>query len=120
METLQVDNPTKANFLEGDVLVQEHSDELTLIIKTENVQESAMSEEQKQEKRAMAPSLETLFDQTVQQKGESAQLKKSWISDSEIEVEGLSNTTLHSYVLEAEKLGKKVTYTRTLQVKISD
>lgn len=120
METLQVDNPTKVDFLEGNVLTQERSDELTLIMKSENVQESAMSEEQKQEKRATAPSLENLFDETVQLKGESSQLKKNWISDSQMEVEGLSNTTLHSFVLEAEKLGKKITYTRTIQVKISD
>lgn len=120
METLQVDNPAKVDFLEGNVLTQERSDELTLIVKTENVQESAMSEEQKQVKQSASPSLATLFDQTVQQKGEAAQLKRSWVSDSELEVEGLSSMTLHSFVLEAENLGKKITYTKTLQVKISD
>ncbi|MDW3194266.1 MAG: hypothetical protein R8G66_17965 [Cytophagales bacterium] len=120
METLQVENPTNIDVLQENVLNQKHADELTLIMKTENVQESLMSETSKQEKRAGAPSLETLFEQTAQRKGEAANMKKSWVSDSAMEVEGLSNNTLHSFVLEAEKLGKKITYTRTLQVKISD
>lgn len=120
METLQVENPTNIDVLEDNALSQKQSDELTIIMKTENVQESPMSEAQKQEKRAGSPSLETLFEQTAQQKGEADILKKSWVSDHAMEVEGLSNNTLHSFVLEAEKLGKKITYTRTIQVKISD
>lgn len=120
METLQVETPTQVDFLEGNVLTRERATELTLIMKSENVQESSMSELQKQEKRAVSASLETLFEQTVEQKGEADQLKKSWVSDTELEIEGLSKMTLHSFVLEAEKLGKKITFTRTLQVKISD
>lgn len=120
METLQVETSTKVDLPKGKVPTKDRTDELTLIMNSENVQESSMSEIQKQEKRAVAPSLQTLFEQTVQEKGEAGQLEKSWLSHSELEVNGLSKMTLHSFVMEAEKLGKKITFTRTLQVKISD
>lgn len=121
METLQAESPSKVDYLQEDnVLNQEKSDELTLVMKTVTEQESAMPETLKKEKQADAPSLANLFEQTLEQKGEADSLQKHWTSENELEVEGLSNTTLHSFVLEAEKLGKKITYTKTLSVKISD
>ena len=120
METLQIEKPIQTEYLQTNGTGQTQSDELTLHMKTVQVQESAMPEHLKQEKRVTSPSLNELFQETVERKGEIETVQQHWVSDQELEVEGLSNTTLHSFLLEAEKLGKKITYTKTLTVKISD
>ncbi len=96
------------------------SDEITLVMETVNEHPSPMSEELKTEKRNELSSLEELFHQVVEEKGEADSLKMSRNSTSEFEVEGLSNMTLHSFILKAEEFGKNITYTKSLKVKISD
>ncbi|WP_422359532.1 hypothetical protein [Reichenbachiella sp.] len=95
-------------------------DPLSIRIKSTHAQESAMPEELKRQVQKNAPSLYELFDQTLRRKGEAESVTSHFVEENVLEVEGLSNLTLHSYVLEAEKLGKKVEYIKTLTVKISD
>ncbi len=42
------------------------------------------------------------------------------LGDNIIEVEGLKQSDLHNFILKAEQMGKKIEYTRTLSVRISD
>lgn len=100
--------------------INQMNDELTLLVKTTNKQTSPMSEELKKKKREESPSLGELFTETVEKKGELDSLKSTWTSDDEMEVEGISQMTLHSFLLRAEELGKNITYTRTLKVEITD
>lgn len=101
-------------------ITEERQDEMTLVMETINTHESPMSEELKIEKRNAMGSLEELFHQVVEGKGEANDIKLRRNSSNEFEVEGLSNLTLHSFILKAEELGKNITYTKTLKVKISD
>ena len=96
------------------------NEELTIRVASSHYQESAMSQEQKITARKDAPSLYKIFETTLQSKGEYNLDEIKWNSDDELEMSYLSNNALHSFVLEAEKLGKKVTYEKSLTVKISD
>ncbi|MEO9483936.1 MAG: hypothetical protein ABJG47_10840 [Ekhidna sp.] len=96
------------------------NDEMTLVTQTINTQVSSMSEELKKIKRDATPPLQELFKETVENKGELDALKSRWTADDELMVEGLSQMTLHSFLLKAEELGKNITYTRTLKVEITD
>ncbi|WP_421762983.1 hypothetical protein [Ekhidna sp.] len=98
----------------------ESHDEMTLVMKTTNTQISSMSDEMKAKKRRASASLEEMFRNTVEDKGQLDALKSSWTSDDELEIEGISQMTLHSFLLKAEELGKNITYTRTLKVEITD
>ena len=101
-------------------IATQEGEELTISMKSFHEQVSPMSDEMKAEKRASSPSLHKIFEETLKAKGEYPLKNFEWTSDDELEVEGLSAQTLHSFVLEAEKLGKKISYTRTTKVKISD
>lgn len=120
METLQVEQSNRNAILPGNNLDQANTDELTLQMATVRVHESPMPERLKYERRANSSSLSELFDETLANKGEEGKVQQRWVADDEMEVEGLSKSALHSFILEAEELGKKITYTETLRVKISD
>ncbi len=96
------------------------NEELTLRVKTVNVHTSPMSDDHKRKPRENAPSLKKIFHETVKNKGELSNVKVTEDTDGAYEVRGLSNLTLHAFILEAEKLGKKVTYKRTLEVSITE
>ncbi len=96
------------------------NDELTLLMKTSNKQISPMADDMKKKKRAESASLGELFQNTVAENGELEALKATWTADDEMEVEGISQMTLNSFILRAEELGKNITYTRTLKVEITD
>ncbi|MFY0654871.1 MAG: hypothetical protein JXQ96_22760 [Cyclobacteriaceae bacterium] len=95
-------------------------DELTVHVKSTYQHESAMSEDLKEKKRKDAPALADLFKDTLKNKGEYHLLKEDVDENNEIEIKGLSQMTLHSFILKAEELGKNVTYSKILKVKISD
>ena len=99
---------------------QNPSGELTIHLQSSYDHPSAMPEEIKMKKQADAPALHELFCQTIEEKCGEANTKTYWIAPDEVEVEGLSNIALHSFILKAEELGKTVHYTKTLTVKISD
>ena len=96
------------------------SDELTIHTRSSHHHPSAMSEVLKEKKRVNSPSLVELFEQTLQEKGGFDSSRTNWINHEEVEINGLSRMTLHRFILEAEKLGKTITYTETLTVKVSD
>lgn len=110
---------TSAQIEEHMEHIQER-DEMTLVMRTTNTQTSTMSEKMKQTKQNASPSLNALFLNTVEDKGELSQLKTELSDNDELEVEGISQMTLHSFLLKAEELGKNITYTRTLKVEITD
>ncbi|WP_425392429.1 hypothetical protein [Ekhidna sp.] len=96
------------------------NDELTLSMSTVNTQTSPMTEELKKKKQSESPDLEELFMEVVRQKGEMEKLEMNRTSQNEFELEGISQMTLHSFLLKAEELGKTITYTRTLKVEITE
>lgn len=96
---------------EGDMVIH---------LSSSNYHESAMSEARKQEVRKHAPSLPSLFDQVVKQKESYNPTSENWLSDQEVKLEGVSKMDIHTFILEAEKLGKKITYTQTLTVQVTD
>lgn len=95
------------------------ADEMTIHIVSSFTQPSAMSPGLKEKKRNSSPSLQSLLETTLDEKGE-ANRKTKWLSNNELEIEGLSKMTLHNFVLQAEALGKSVSYKRTLTVSITD
>ena len=96
-------------------------DQMTIHMTSSYEQKSAMNEELKMKAREGSPSLNQLFENTLIEKGESESLKNgSWISNNEITVQGVSKMALHSFILKAESLGKKIKYTRSLTVEITD
>ena len=99
---------------------KKRGDELTLIMSTVNEKTSSMPEDLKRKIRDRSLGLKELFIATVERKGEGKKLQVNRLSDSELEIEGISQMTLHSFLLKAEELGKKITYTRSLKVEITD
>lgn len=96
------------------------NDELTICIDSEHEQNSPMSEERKAAMRAQSPSLYKLFQKTLESKGEYPLANCEWNGEKELQADNLSSMTLHSFILKAESLGKKITYSRSLKIKISD
>lgn len=114
------DESTKTNHEVANTAIQNESRELTIHhLESEHVQESAMPEEIRMAKSKDA-NLAYLFNDVLDSKGELSEVKKEWIGKNEIKTEGMSNMALHSFILKAEELGKKITYTRTLKVTITD
>jgi len=109
-----------SNHSQAQESITKTNDELTLTVKTINAQISSMSADMKAKKQSEADSLEEMFVETVTQKGESNTLTINRNSERDLEIEGISQMTLHSFLLKAEELGKNITYTRTLKVEITD
>lgn len=120
MNQLQMETTDTSEVAEANAISNDRMEELTILMESIHEQNSPMAEELRMQKQASADSLDALFFQTVRRKGEEEKLQANWISETEMEVEGISEMTLHSFLLKAEQLGKKITYTRTLRVKISD
>lgn len=99
---------------------EKSTDELTIRMESIHEQHSAMNEDQKAEKRSLSPSLYSLLQKTLESKGEYPLEKSEWSVNNELVVEGLSEMTLHTFLLKAESLGKKITYTKSMKIKISD
>ena len=95
-------------------------DDLTLYTETKRVRNSAMPESLKETKRKDAPALRDLFSQTIESKGQTDAVGIKELADSELFVSGLDQLTLQSFILKAEELGKKITYTTTLKIEISE
>ena len=64
--------------------------------------------------------LKPLFEKVLGEKGELDSSKVKWKDDETVELNSVSNMTLHSFLLEAEKLGKDVTYEKTTTIKINN
>ena len=96
------------------------NDELTIKIASSHFQESPMNEQQKREARENAPSLFKLFESTLKEKGEYNLEELKWNGDDELELEYLSNNALYSFVMEAEKLGKKISFEKVHKIRVTD
>lgn len=120
MNPISVSDSTSERRENESKRINKEHDEMTLVMKTTNTQTSSMPEVLKKEKRDDAPSLEEILKNTVEAKGEIEEMKSSWTSEDALEIEGISQMTLHSFLLKAEELGKNITYTRTLKVEIKD
>lgn len=122
--TLIMNAPTTAEETKpgsyDSTVTEKSTDELTIKMESTHEQHSAMNEAQKAEKRSLSPSLYALMQKTLESKGEYPLEKSEWVGENELVVEGLSEMTLHTFLLKAESLGKKITYTKTLKIKISD
>ena len=93
---------------------------LTLRMKSISKQLTKVPEDLKKQTKLDASSLKKLFMETVDQKGESTKLSLKESSSHDFEIEGISQMTLHSFLMKAEEQGKNITYTRTLKVEIHD
>ncbi len=100
--------------------VQTEVEELSIQMKSTIHHPNAMSEMQKSAAQKDAPSMAQLFESTMRSKGEFNPSKMNWVDDNVVEVEGLSQMALHSFLLEAEALGKEVTYTKQTTIRISN
>lgn len=113
-------NSPSENFLMDQQETNIQKDELTLKVKSSISHPSSMSEVQKAKKRNESDSLEKLFQETIQSKGEGNPARIKRTASNELEIEGLSGMALHSFMLKAEQLGKNITYMKTLKIKIND
>lgn len=96
------------------------NDEMILRVNQIIRHESPMSKKLKLEKRKDSPLLKELLDREIDQKGETNSVEIRMSGNNEFEVDGMTKSTLHSFLLKAEELGKTITYTRTLKVEIND
>ncbi|MCT4623610.1 MAG: hypothetical protein N4A46_08310 [Schleiferiaceae bacterium] len=99
---------------------QAHHDEFTIKVSSHHVQHSEMSHQLKEKVRSESPSLTDLFVETLESKGETSLNEVEWKSTNSVELPNISNLSLHSFALKAEALGKKISYEKTLTVKITD
>lgn len=122
--TLVMKQPKQEQNMYSDVpnavMNAQKSDELTIRTKSSYVHPSPMSLKHKREATKNAPSLQELFNETLKNKGEYPTAKIEELDGNKLEVQGVSQMALHSFILEAEKLGKQIKYTKTYSVKISD
>ena len=94
--------------------------ELTICVETVNEEKSQVSGALKPRVKTNEGSLRMLFEETLKEAGDIPLSKVEWKRDNEVVVGGLAPMTLHSFVSKAEQLGKKISYERTLKVKITD
>ena len=122
--------PQLAHHLSGVVAIPEEYNEVpmkaveedfTVIQSKQYVHASAMSDEIRRQKQMNAEqTVPELFKDVMKSSGKLDTIKMNWVDDQTVEVGELSNLTLHSFILKAEELGKKITYTKTFSIKISD
>jgi hypothetical protein len=103
----------------SEAQVQSASQSLNIVTKSVITHESSMSEAKKQKARQNTPSLRELLETTISEGKDLDDLQMNWAGDT-VELQGVSKMALHSFILKAEELGKKITYTKTYQVSITD
>ena len=63
--------------------------------------------------------LKALFEDILKRKNEYDKAEINWIDDETVEVKGVSNLCLQSFLLEAEQHGKDIAYTKQTIIKIA-
>lgn len=103
-----------------DLTAQPSNDELTIHIKSSMTQDTPAVRSNLQPLESSK--LLAMFQDTLDEKGEDHELEKHLVGSNEVEFQKgkLSYATLHSFLLKAESLGKKLTYEKIYTVKISD
>jgi hypothetical protein len=107
---------TNSDVTNPEAVKQQLPDNLTIRVISTRKHENCMSEEAKIKARENAPSLVEAFNQNVA----TDEHVCHWVGSDEFEINGLPKSKLHTFLLRAEELGKSITYTNTLTVKISD
>ena len=69
--------------------------------------------------RAENENLKELFVDVLKNKNEYVEDQINWQNNETVSVSNVSSMALHSFVLEAEKLGKNITYTKKTVIEIS-
>lgn len=63
--------------------------------------------------------LKHLFEDILKRKNEYDQAEINWVDEETVEVKGVSNLCLQSFLLEAEQQGKDIAYTKQTIIKIA-
>lgn len=63
-------------------------------------------------------SSKALFDRVLEEKGELSNAQTQWVDPLTLEVTGVSDLALHSYVIEAERHGKTIQIEKSTTIKI--
>lgn len=95
------------------------TERLKIITKQEFTQKSPMNAEKKKQLENQ-PALSELLTTTLKEKGELKEDNIEWIDHETVRLKNVSNLAVHSFVLQAESLGKNVTYTNETSIRISN
>ncbi|WP_281613932.1 hypothetical protein [Flammeovirga sp. SubArs3] len=63
-------------------------------------------------------SISEIIQKVLSEKGEKDEFTIDWISPNEFEIKNISSLSLHSALLEIEKFGKKISYSKKTIIKI--
>ena len=95
------------------------NDELTINLRSRVTHESPMSDEARVHACAASKPLIDRLKAMLMERGYSSDSIAA-ISEDEVELQGIPQSLVHTFVLQAEELGKHVTYEKTLTIKFSD
>ncbi|WP_109833048.1 hypothetical protein [Reichenbachiella versicolor] len=62
--------------------------------------------------------MKKLFKEIMKEKGEIDEAKFNWVNGETVELKGVSPISVHSFLEQAEALGKRVKYTSTTTIDI--
>lgn len=63
--------------------------------------------------------LKSLFIDMLKSKNEYNESSIQWSDDETVEISNISNMSLHTFLLKAEKMGKDISYTKRTIIEIS-
>lgn len=63
--------------------------------------------------------LKSLLEKVIREKDETTQQNYKWLDDGSVEVSCLSGMCIHSFTLEAEKLGKEISFEKKTIIRIA-
>ena len=95
-------------------------EELTIKVASSYFQEGALSVEQKVIARQDAGTLYGVFEKALKENNEYDLDEITWNGEDELEMKYISSASLNAFMLEAEKLGKSISFEKVLKVKITD
>ncbi len=71
------------------------------------------------QKVVQTPELKNMFENILKQKNEYDKAQVNWVDDESVELKNVSNQCLHSFLIEAEKQGKDISFTKQTVITIS-
>ncbi len=124
--TLLINTPVSATTDEDLNLDQEpkssgkSQDELTIIQKSKYTHPSAMPDHLKENLQKENSQMPQQFIEMMRKKGVDDSENMKWQNDHVVEVNSLTQKDLHDFILHAETLGKKITYSKQTIISISN
>lgn len=94
--------------------------QLTIIKQEVNTQKSAASDRTKERLKFEKTNMAELLTSTLKKKREFDESHIKWLDSETVELSNVSNLTIHSFILQAEALGKDITYSKQTTIKISN